>query len=313
MNNQCPAPRLATQPGGAGKAARVLLQIACALLLGSSASAESVQENLWTTVSLSKTDTVGTATLLAVVRNAERFAGWIGDRPLTENVVVGISTRGGDMRTVRSNVPPTTAEYRDTRYLIAELGGSGEPGRTLVINEHFTFFPRAGDQEREGVAFHYTIQGISSLRGKLGAEDRRAVLRLVRLRHEGKSCASLAARRVVCSATVPAVELIRAASRHGKALASKVADLGKDGQLVLDTTSAKSVTFEESADKSRLRNVTITGLVRARDDNLQAPDATSAWVVTISGNADPADLSIRIFRRNAEAVTDTTTLRFAPD
>lgn len=86
----------------------------------------------------------------------------------------------------------------------------------------------------------------------------------------------------LCRVSPAAVKLIRAASRKASDLAKAVAKAKANG-LLLDTTSSKTVSFEESS-TGAIRNVVLSGFVRSASEKLLSPDAVSAWVVKIDGS-----------------------------
>jgi len=270
------------------------------------------QKETWTTVSLSQEDTVGANTLLALVRNISDFSLWLRGKALNDNtqIMVRVPKNQPAAKVTTSRVKlvdeatgkQITAIVKDTtqisklRYIIAERDEKDLSSYTRValVGEEVITKVRTrkeveGDKDSRDIVVSSSVsynyiplnveeQNLDSdaskmykdLAAKLWAEDAPASV-------EHASGAKIY--RVQDAAT----KLIVAASKKSKEIAKLIGEAKESGQVVLDTTSRKSVTFEESS-SGAIRNIVLVGFIKTPGEKLLAPDAVSATVVKIDQN-----------------------------
>ncbi len=267
------------------------------------------QNETWKTVSLSQEDTVGANTLLALVRNIDDFSLWLKGNPLNANTQIMVrqpkNQPAAKVSTSRVSLvdeatgKKITAIVKDTeqisklRYIIAERDEKDLSSYTRValVGEEIITKVRTrkeveGDKSSRDIVVSSSVsynyipldveeQNLDSdaskmykdLAAKLWAEDAPAFV-------EHASGAKIF--RVQDAAT----KLIVAASKKSKEIALLIGDAKKSGAVELDTTSRKSVTFEESS-TGAIRNIVLLGFIKVPGEKLEAPDAISSTVVKI--------------------------------
>lgn len=102
-------------------------------------------------------------------------------------------------------------------------------------------------------------------------------------------------------------EIVQAATSHARGKSTSFKALIAARGLVIDTRSAKRVTVTLD-DKNALQHVDFVGLVRSKTEKLNAPDASSAFVVRLerSGN-------FSIVERRQDAAVDPATIKFGEE
>lgn len=273
------------------------------------AKAPAAPQETWTTVSLSQEDTLGANTLLALVRNIDDFSLWLKGKALNDSTQIMVrfpkNQSAPKVSTSRvSLVDESTGEkittmVKDTvqisklRYIIAERDEKDLSNytRVVLVGEEIITKVRTRKEvdlekgERDvvvssSVSYNYipldveeqNLDSDSSkmykdIAAQLWAEDAPAFV-------EHASGAKIY--RVQDAAT----KLVVAASKKSKEIAALIGEAKRSGKVVLDTTSRKSVSFEESS-KGAIRNIVLAGFIKVPGEVLEAPDAVSSTVVKI--------------------------------
>lgn len=265
----------------------------------------------WTKVSLSQEDTRGSNALLALVRKIDGFAKLLKGEELGPSTQIMVRKPKVQAKSKSSLAVEevfdeatgkkikarvlTIKQVSSLRYIVTERDAKDAElyKRVLLIKEEIlttTKTRKADPKDKDSrdilvsssVEYNYPALDVSdsNLDSKSSEAYKAAAAKLYA---EGApECVEFAGGAELCRISPAATKLIRAASRKADELAATVAKAKEEKKLVLDTTSRKSVSFEESS-TGAIRNVVLSGFVRSPAEKLEAPDAVSAWVVIIDG------------------------------
>lgn len=118
------------------------------------------------------------------------------------------------------------------------------------------------------------------------------------------ACEARLNRQALCKITDLGKEIILAASNHARGRSTSLASLIAARGLVADDRSTKRVVVTVD-DKDVLQHVDFVGLVRSRTEKLEAPDASSAFVVRL-GRAG----NFSIIERQQDGAVDPSKIKF---
>jgi hypothetical protein len=261
------------------KVARVITRIVCYLaLMLTSARAE----ERWQSVDLSK-DPTALSTVLALVRNHERFAKWINGKPLGKFTYVSLRKDRNDLSKTVYELLECDENKKPLRFLrvdeIAKLKvpDSKVPEAAELIFEYPAAAVQGSSLDHPSVrrAVGQMFQLFNSPQGTLYLLDDHYVETL----KEGEVGSSTLTR--VSDLGILVVRLVsKAADQVSKAL--DAASKGKS--FAWDSTSIKRIRFELSPDRSTIRKVEIAGLFKTDDVKLQSPDAANLSKLEITGD-----------------------------
>jgi len=304
-----------------------LLFILISSLMGFAESPET-----WSKVSLSNEDSRGAKALLVLIRNADRFAQWLAKTggPLTPNsegklnTVVAVSRFPNATKkneeiitqiikkvSVKKIVRTRTSV---TRYVVAEKNDKGNYSRVLLVDEKVTTRdvskkrnPKANVIDEtapeeileESVKRAYPAITLD-LAGTESGKYEEALFLLER-KDAPKSLDIDGANEQISLISPEATALVIKASATAGALAKEITNIQSEGKLEIDESSPKSVTYLVSS-KGRMKDVTCSGFVKAKNEKLETADSRSAWVVTLNGilgNSNQLDVKI-VNRKDTE-------------
>ena len=261
------------------KAARVITKIVCYLaLMLTSARAEA----RWQSVDLSK-DPTALSTVLALVRNHERFAKWINGKPLGKFTYVSLRKDRND--------PSKTV------YELLECDENKKPLRFLRVDEIAKLkVPDSKVPEAAELIFEYpaaAVQGSSLDHPSV----QRAVEQMFQLFNSAQSTLYLVDDHYVetlkegevDSSTLTRVSdlgilVVRLVSKAADQVSKALDAASKGKSFAWDSTSIKRIRFELSPDRSTIRKVEIAGLFKTDDVKLQSPDAANLSKLEITGD-----------------------------
>ena len=261
------------------KAARVITKTVCYLaLMLTSADAE----ERWQTMDLSK-DPTSLSTILALLRNHERFAKWINGKPLGEFTYVSLRKDRNDPSKTVYTLLECDENKKPVRFLrVDEIAKLRVPGSKVPETAELMFeYPAAAvaatslDHPSVQRAVEQMFQLFGSTQSTLYLVDDRYVERL----NEGERP----------SATLTKLSNQGLLVLH---LVSKAADkvnnafnaVSKTKSLVWDSTSIKRIRFELSPDRTTIRRLEAVGLFKTDDIKLQSPDAANLSKLEIKDN-----------------------------
>ena len=252
------------------KAARVITKTVCYLaLMLTSAGAE----ERWQSVDLSK-DPTALSTILALVRNHERFAKWINAKPLGKFTYVSLRKDRNDPSKTVYELLECDENKKPLRFLrvdeIAKLKvpDSKVPEAAELIFEYPAAAVAGSSLDHPSVqrAIQQMFQLFNSPQGTLYLVDDHYVETL----KEGDIGSSTLTRLSDLGLLV--VRLVSKAADQ----VSKAFDAASKGKtFAWDSTSKKRIRFELSHDRTTIRKVEIAGLFKTDDVKLQSPDATN--------------------------------------
>ena len=252
------------------KVARVITKAVCFLaLMLTSAGAE----ERWQSVDLSK-DPTALSTILALVRNHERFAKWINGKPLGKFTYVSLRKDRND--------PSKTV------YQLLECDENKKPLRFLRVDEIAKLkVPDSKVPEAAELIFEYpaaAVQGSSLDHPSV----QRAVGQMFQLFNSPQGALYLVGDHYVetlkegevGSSTLTRVSdlgllVVRSVSKAADKVSKAFNAASKGKSFAWDSTSKKRIRFELSPDRSTIRKVEIAGLFKTDDVKLQSPDATN--------------------------------------
>jgi hypothetical protein len=259
------------------KPARVITNTVCylALMLTSAKAGEG-----WQSMDLSK-DPTSLSTILALLRNHERFAQWINGKPLGKFTYVSVRKDRND--------PSKTV------YMLLECDEYKKPVRFLRVDEIATLsvtdprvpetaklifeYPAAAveatslDHPSVRRAVEQMFQLFGSAQNKLYLVDDHYVERL----KEGEKASSTLTRL-----SDPGLLVIRLVSKAADKVSQAFDAVSKGKSLTWDSSSIKRIRFELSPDRSTIRKLEIAGLFKTNDLKLQSPDAANLSKLEIS-------------------------------
>jgi hypothetical protein len=273
------------------KAALVITKTVCCLALMLT-SVKAGQQ--WQTMDLSK-DPSSLSTILALLRNHERFAKWINGKPLSKFTYVSLRKDRND--------PSKTV------YMLLECDENKKPIRFLRVDEIARLSvtdPRVPETAK--LIFEYpaaAVEGTSLDHPSV----RRAVEQTFQLFGSPQSTLYLVNDHYVeavkegevASSTLTKLSdlgllVIRLVSKAADKVSNALDAISKGKSFTWDSTSMKRIMFELSPDRSAIRKLEIAGLFKADDIKLQSFDA-----------ANPSKLEIRDDRTADVTMTGMTT------
>jgi hypothetical protein len=248
----------------------------------------------WQTMDLSK-DPSSLSTILALLRNHERFAKWINGKPLSKFTYVSLRKDRND--------PSKTV------YMLLECDENKKPIRFLRVDEIARLSvtdPRVPETAK--LIFEYpaaAVEGTSLDHPSV----RRAVEQTFQLFGSPQSTLYLVNDHYVeavkegevASSTLTKLSdlgllVIRLVSKAADKVSNALDAISKGKSFTWDSTSMKRIMFELSPDRSAIRKLEIAGLFKADDIKLQSFDA-----------ANPSKLEIRDDRTADVTMTGMTT------
>ena len=272
------------------KPARVITNTVCylALMLTSAKAGEG-----WQSMDLSK-DPTSLSTILALLRNHERFAKWINGKPLGKFTYVSLRKDRND--------PSKTV------YVLLECDENKKPVRFLRVDEIAKL--RVTDSkvpETAELTFEYPAAAVKAT-SLDHPSVQRAVEQMLQLFRSAQSTLYLVDDHYVerptegerASATLTKLSdqgllVIRLVSKAADKVSNAFNAISKSKSLAWDSTSIKRIRFELSPDRSTIRALEIVGLFKTDDIKLQSPDA-----------ANLSKLEIKDDRTTEVAVTEMT-------
>jgi hypothetical protein len=273
------------------KAARVVTNTVCYLaLMLTSAKAD----DRWQSMDLSN-DPTSLSTILALLRNHERFAKWINGKPLGKFTYVSLRKDRND--------PSKTV------YILLECDEKKKPVRFLRVDEVAKLSVTDSKvPETAELIFEYPAAAVKAT-SLDHPSVQRAVEQMFQLFGSAQSTLYLVGDHYIerptegerASATLtrlsdPGLLVIRLLSKAADKVSNAFNSISKSKSLVWDSTSIKRIRFELSPDRSTIRTLKIVGLFKTADIKLQSPDA-----------ANLSKLEIKDDRTTEVALTEMTT------
>jgi hypothetical protein len=272
------------------KPARVITNTVCylALMLTSAKAGEG-----WQSMDLSK-DPTSLSTILALLRNHERFAKWINGKPLGKFTYVSLRKDRND--------PSKTV------YVLLECDENKKPVRFLRVDEVAKLSVTDSKvPETAELTFEYPAAAVKAT-SLDHPSVQRAVEQMFQLFRSAQSTLYLVDDHYVerpteserASATLTKLSdqgllVIRLVSKAADKVSNAFNAISKSKSLAWDSTSIKRIRFELSPDRSTIRALDIVGLFKTDDIKLQSPDA-----------ANLSKLEIKDDRTTEVAVTEMT-------
>jgi hypothetical protein len=252
------------------KPARVIANTVCylALMLTSAKAGEG-----WQSMDLSK-DPTSLSTILALLRNHERFAKWINGKPLGKFTHVSLRKDRND--------PSKTV------YVLLECDANTKPVRFLRVDEIAKLSVTDSKvPETAELTFEYPAAAVKAT-SLDHPSVQRAVEQMFQLFRSSQSTLYLVDDHYVerptegerASATLTKLSdqgllVIRLVSKAADKVSNAFNAISKSKSLVWDSTSIKRIRFELSPDRSTIRALEIVGLFKTDDIKLQSPDAAN--------------------------------------
>jgi hypothetical protein len=252
------------------KPARVITNTVCylALMLTSVKAGEG-----WQSMDLSK-DPTSLSTILALLRNHERFAKWINGKPLGKFTYVSLRKDRND--------PSKTV------YVLLECDENKKPVRFLRVDEIAKLSVTDSKvPETAELTFEYPAAAVKAT-SLDHPSVQRSVEQMFQLFRSAQSTLYLVDDHYVerptegerASATLTKLSdqgllVIRLVSKAADKVSNAFNAISKSKSLVWDSTSIKRIRFELSPDRSTIRALEIVGLFKTDDIKLQSPDAAN--------------------------------------
>jgi hypothetical protein len=252
------------------KAARVITKTLCCLaLILTSAKAE--QE--WQSIDLSKNPS-SLSTILALLRNHERFAQWINGKPLGKFTYVSLRKDRNDPSKTVYILLECDENKKPVRFLrvdeIARLSVKDPkvPETAELIFEYPAAAVKATSLDHPSVqrAVEQMFQLFGSPQSILYLVDDHYVERL----KEGETASS-----TLTKLSDQGLLVIRLISKAADKVSNAFNAVSKGKSLAWDSISIKRIRFELSPDGSTIRKLQIAGLFKTNDVKLQSPDAAN--------------------------------------
>lgn len=252
------------------KAARVITNTVCylALMLTSAKAGEG-----WQSMDLSK-DPTSLSTILALLRNHERFAQWINGKPLSKFTYVSLRKDRNDPSKTVYILLECDESKKPTRFLrvdeVARLSitDPGVPETAKLIFEYPAAAVKATSLDHPSVqrAVEQTFQLFGSSQSTLYLVNDHYVERP----KEGDTASSTLTRLSDLGLLV-----LRLVSKAADKVNNAFNAVSKGKSFAWDSTSIKRIRFELSPDGSAIRKLEIAGLFKTDDIKLQSPDAAN--------------------------------------
>jgi hypothetical protein len=279
------------------KPARVITNTVCylALMLTSAKAGEG-----WKSMDLSK-DPTSLSTILALLRNHERFAKWINGKPLGKFTYVSLRKDRND--------PSKTV------YILLECDENKKLVRFLRVDEVAKLSVTASKvPETAELTFEYPAAAVKAT-SLDHPSVQRTVEQMFQLFRSAQNTLYLVDDHYVerptegerASATLTKLSdqgllVIRLVSKAADKVSNAFNAISKSKSLVWDSTSIKRIRFDLSPDGSTIRALDIVGLFKTDDIKLQSPDA-----------ANLSKLEIKDDRTTEVALTEMTARASAPE
>jgi hypothetical protein len=256
---------------------RVIAETLCCLALMLT-SAKAGQE--WQSINLSK-DPTSLSTILALLRNHERFAEWIHGKPLSKFTYVSLRKDRNDPSKTVYILLECDENKKPIRFLrvdeIARLNitDPGVPETAKLIFEYPAAAVKETSLDHPSVqrAVEQTFQLFGSPRSTLYLVNDQYVETL----KEGET-----ARSTLTRLSDLGLLVIRLVSKAADKISNALSAISKGKNLTWDSTSMKRIRFELSPDRSTIRKLEIAGLFKTDDIRLQSPDAANLSKLEIS-------------------------------
>jgi hypothetical protein len=261
------------------KPARVITNTVCylALMLTSAKAGEG-----WQSMDLSK-DSTSLSTILALLRNHERFAKWINGKPLGKFTYVSLRKDRND--------PSKTV------YVLLECDENKKPVRFLRVDEIAKLSVTDSKvPETAELTFEYPAAAVKAT-SLDHPSVQRSVEQMFQLFRSSQSTLYLVDDHYVerptegekASATLTRLSdqgllVIRLVSKAADKVSNAFNAISKNKSLVWDSTSIKRIRFELSPDRSTIRALEIVGLFKTDEIKLQSPDAANLSKLEIKGD-----------------------------
>ena len=219
-------------------------------------------------------DPTSLSTILALLRNHERFAQWINDKPLSKFTYVSLRKDRND--------PSKTV------YILLECDESKKPIRFLRVDEIARLsITDPGVPETAKLIFEYPAAAVKAT--SLGHPSvQRAVEQTFQLFGSSQSTLYLVNDHYVerpkegetASSTLTRLSdlgllVLRLVSKAADKVNNAFNAVSKGKSFAWDSTSIKRIRFELSPDGSAIRKLEIAGLFKTDDIKLQSPDAAN--------------------------------------
>ncbi len=252
------------------KAARVITKTLCCLaLILTSAKAEQERQS----IDLSKNPS-SLSTILALLRNHERFAQWINGKPLGKFTYVSLRKDRNDPSKTVYILLECDENKKPVRFLrvdeIARLSVKDPkvPETAELIFEYPAAAVKATSLDHPSVqrAVEQMFQLFGSPQSILYLVDDHYVERL----KEGETASS-----TLTKLSDQGLLVIRLISKAADKVSNAFNAVSKGKSLAWDSISIKRIRFELSPDGSTIRKLQIAGLFKTNDVKLQSPDAAN--------------------------------------
>jgi hypothetical protein len=252
------------------KAARVIINTVCylALMLASARA-----EDRWQSMDLSK-DPTSLSTILALLRNHERFAKWISDNPLGKFTYVSLRKDRNDPSKTVYVLLECDENKKPVRFLrVDEIAKLSVPDSKVAETAELTFeYPAAAvkatslDHPSVQRAVEQMFQLFRSAQSTLYLVDDHYVERLTDGERANATLTKLSDQGLL---------VLRLVSKAADKVSNAFNAISKSKSLAWDSTSIKRIRFELSPDRSTIRTLEIVGLFKTDDTKLQSPDAAN--------------------------------------
>jgi hypothetical protein len=227
----------------------------------------------WQSMDLSK-DPTSLSTILALLRNHERFAQWINGKPLSKFTYVSLRKDRNDPSKTVYILLECDENKKPIRFLrvdeIAKLSVTdpGVPETAKLIFEYPAAAVKETSLDHPSVqrAVEQTFQLFGSPQSTLYLVNDHYVETL----KEGETASSTLTRL-----SDQGVLVIRLVSKAADKVSNALDAISKGKSLAWDSTSMKRIGFELSPDRSAIRKLEIAGLFKTDDIKLQSFDAAN--------------------------------------
>jgi hypothetical protein len=234
----------------------------------------------WQSMDLSK-DPTALSTILALLRNHERFAQWINGKPLSKFTYVSLRKDRNDPSKTVYILLECDENKKPVRFLrvdeIAKLSVTDPrvPETAKLVFEYPAAAVKATSLDHPSVqrAVEQTFQLFGSSQSTLYLVDDHYVETL----KEGETASSTLTRLSDLGLLV-----LRLISKAADKISNAFNAASKGQNLAWDSTSIKRISFELSPDRSAIRKLEIAGLFKTDDIKLQSPDAVNLSKLEIS-------------------------------
>jgi hypothetical protein len=230
-------------------------------------------EERWQSMDLSK-DPTSLSTILALLRNHERFAKWVNGKPLGKFTYVSLRKDRND--------PSKTV------YILLECDENKKPVRFLRVDEIAKLsVPDSKVPEAAELIFEYPAAAVKAT-SLDHPSVQRAVEQMFQLFNSAQTTLYLVDDHYVetlkegevASSTLTRLSdlgllVVRLVSKAADKVSNAFNAASKGKTFAWDSTSIKRIRFELSPDRSTIRKLEIAGLFKTDDVKLQSPDAAN--------------------------------------